>query len=321
MVSGVAVARSANGRQSLRTSVIKYSVLSTQYVVLIVLGSALACCMACCGSACAADADSSATPSDAITPKDGVIKLFDGKTLGDTYTWLKDTKREDPRKVFGMYKDTIHISGDGYGSLTTNKRYRDYHMIVEYKFGDGTWRDREDNARDSGVLVHSNGKDGGYDGSWMPSIEVQIIEGGTGDFIAVGGLDESGKRVPVSLTATVAPEKDAANQAIFKPGGKRETFQRGRVDWYGRDPAWKDERGFRGKNDVESPHGQWTRIDVFCDGGHIETFVNGTKVNEAFDVSPTEGRIQLQSELAEVFYRRWELWPLRQGPKPEPAKQ
>jgi hypothetical protein len=60
---------------------------------------------------------------------------------------------------------------------------------------------------------------------------------------------------------------------------------------------------------------------VFCNDGHIETFVNGTKVNEAFDVSPSEGRIQLQSELAEVFYRRWELWPLGKGPKPEPAKQ
>jgi hypothetical protein len=127
--------------------------------------------------------------------------------------------------------------------------------------------------------------------------------------------------VPVSLTTTVAPEKDAAKQAIFKPGGKRETFQHGRVDWYGRDPAWKDERGFRGKNDVQSPHGEWTRMDVFCDGGHIETFVNGTKVNEAFDVSPRAGRIQLQSELAEIFYRRWELWPLDKGPRPEPAKQ
>jgi hypothetical protein len=57
-----------------------------------------------------------------------------------------------------------------------------------------------------------------------------------------------------------------------------------------------------------------------CDGGHIEVFVNGTKVNEAFDASPTEGRLQLQTELAEIFYRRWELWPLGKGPKPERAK-
>ena len=48
--------------------------------------------------------------------------------------------------------------------------------------------------------------------------------------------------------------------------------------------------------------------------------VNGKKVNEAFDVAPRAGQIQLQSELAEIFFRRWELWPLGKGPKPEPAK-
>jgi hypothetical protein len=136
----------------------------------------------------------------------------------------------------------------------------------------------------------------------------------------VGGPDESGNRVPISLTCTVGPELDSAKQAIWKPNGKRQTFTRGRIDWYGRDPDWKDEKGFRGKNDKESSHGQWTRLDVFCDGGHVETFVNGTKVNEAFDISPREGRIQLQSELAEIFYRRWELWPLDQGPKPAPEQ-
>jgi hypothetical protein len=268
----------------------------------------------------ATEATAKSDQSEAISPKDGVIKLFDGKTLGDSYTWLKDTKREDPRKVFTVSDGMIHISGDGYGSITTNKRYRDYHMVVEYKFGERTWHGREKNARDSGVLVHSNGIDGGYEGCWMPSVEVQIIEGGVGDFIAVGGPDESGNRVPVSLTCNVGPELDRTKQAIWKADGKRQTFKRGRIDWYGRDLDWKDEKGFRGKDDKESPHGQWTRIDVFSDGGHIETFVNGTKVNEAFEVTPRSGRIQLQSELAEVFYRRWELWPLEIGPKPERAK-
>jgi len=269
---------------------------------------------------CAAGVAAEPNDNEAVAPTSGVIKLFDGKTLGDTYTWLKDTKRDDPRKVFAVADGLIHISGDGYGCITTNKRYRDYHMVVEFKFGERTWHEREANTRDSGVLIHSNGKDGGYGGNWMPSIEVQIIEGGVGDFIAVGGPDESGKRVPISLTCTVGPELDRAKQAIWNPDGERKTFKSGRIDWYGRDPDWKDEKGFRGKNDVESPHGKWTRIDVFCDGGHVGTFVNGTKVNEAFDVSPRAGRIQLQSELAEVYYRRWELWPLDKGPKPAPAK-
>ena len=51
----------------------------------------------------------------------------------------------------------------------------------------------------------------------MPSIEVQIIEGGVGDFIAVGGPDETGKRVPISLTCTVGPDRDRRN----KPSGNR----------------------------------------------------------------------------------------------------
>ena len=138
--------------------------------------------------------------TSAISPKDDVIRLFDGKTLGDCYTWLKDTKREDPRKVFSVADGMIHVSGDGLGGLVTNKRYRDYHLVVEFKFGERTWHDRENAARDSGLLVHSNGKDGGYEGTWMPSIEVQIIEGGVGDFVAgAAAPDESGKPVPISL--------------------------------------------------------------------------------------------------------------------------
>jgi hypothetical protein len=271
--------------------------------------------------ACIAE-EPKAASSDAITPTDKAITLFDGKTLGDTYTWLKDTKREDPRKVFTVSDGMIHVSGDGYGCITTNQRYRDYHMVVEFKFGERTWHGREKNARDSGVLVHSNGKDGAYDGNWMPAIEVQIIEGGVGDFLLVGGNDEAGHPVPISLTCNVGLDRDG--ETIWQENGQQETFKRGhvkRINWFGRDPDWKDEIGFRGKDDKESPHGQWTRIDVFCDGGRITTLVNGTKVNEAFDVSPRAGRIQLQSEMAEIFYRRWELWPLGKGPKPAPAKQ
>jgi hypothetical protein len=309
---------------------IKRVVLSTKYSVHILVGLVLATQQV---PAWADDARVTAKPSDAISPKHDVIRLFDGKTLGDCYTWLKDTKREDPRKVFTVADGMLHISGDGLGGLVTNKRYRDYHAVVEFKFGERTWQHREKAARDSGCLIHSNGKDGGYEGCWMPSIEVQIIEGGVGDFIVVGGPDESGRTVPMSVTCAVGPDRDRANQFIWKPDGKRVTIKRGegrkapglpqpgRIDWYGRDPDWKDEKGFRGKNDVESPHGQWTRLDVICEGGHVETFVNGRKVNEAFDVAPHEGRLQLQTELAEIFYRRWELWPLDKGPKPAAAKQ
>ena len=260
-------------------------------------------------------------PAAAVAPKDDPVVLFDGKTLGDCYTFLKDAKRDDPRKVFTVEDGLLHISGDGLGSLITNKRYRDYHLVLEYKWGEKAWHEREQSARDTGLLIHSNGADGGYGGIWMPSIEVQIIEGGLGDFVLVNGKDNDGKPVPISLTCEVARDRDG--EVVWKEGNPRETFDaknRKRVNWFGRDPDWKDEINFRGPHDVDSPHGQWTRIDVLADDDHIETFINGVKVNEAFDVSPTEGRIQLQTELAEVFYRRWELWPLGKGPKPAPAE-
>jgi hypothetical protein len=274
-------------------------------------------------------ADQEPSAEQAISPKDDVFRLLDGKTLGDCYTWLKDTKREDPRKVFRIDDGMLHITGDGLGALVTNKRYRDYHLVLEFKWGERTWHGRENAARDSGLLVHSNGIDGGYNGTWMPSIEVQIIEGGVGDFVPVGGPDKYGELVPIAYTCNVARDRDG--EFVWSEDGKRETFRDKkrkrdgdqtltRVNWWGRDPDWTDTKGFRGKQDVDSPYGKWTRLDVFCDGGHIETFVNGKKVNEAFDVSPRQGQIQLQSELAEIYYRRWELWPLGKGPKPEPAR-
>lgn len=256
-----------------------------------------------------------------VVPHDGPISLFDGKTLGDCYIWLQDTKLEDPRRVFRVTDGMLHVTGDGLGSIITKKPYRDYHLVLEYKWGDKTWHDRVNAARDTGLLIHSNGIDGGYDGCWKPSLEVQIIEGGVGDFVFVGGNDKSGNPVPLSLTTNVTRDRD--DEVVWKADAPRETFgnsNRRRINWFGRDPDWKDEKDFRGPHDVDSRHGEWTRLDVIADKGHIEVFVNGVKVNEAFESQPQAGQIQLQTELAEVFYRKWELWPLGKGPVPAPAK-
>lgn len=246
-----------------------------------------------------------------ISPKDQVIKLFNGKDLSGFYTWLKETKYEDPKQVFRVTDGMLHITGDGLGALVTKNEYRDYHQVIEFKWGQRTWGSRKKRTKDSGLLIHSVGHDGAYGGIWMTSIEAQIIEGGVGDFIMVGAKDADGKQVPLSLTCE--SDRDRDNEVIWKKGGKKEVFDmknRRRINWYGRDPDWKDVLGFRGKNDVESPDGQWTRMEVICDGGHIQILVNGVLVNEAFDSYPTAGKMQLQAELAEIFVRRWELWPL-----------
>ena len=69
------------------------------------------------------------------SPKDGPIALFNGKDLSGLTTWLKDAKREDPRKVFTVHDGMIHASGDGMGYLATGKEYKDYRLVVEYKWG------------------------------------------------------------------------------------------------------------------------------------------------------------------------------------------
>lgn len=248
------------------------------------------------------------------------IALFNGRTLGDCYTYLQDTRYEDPRRVFRVTDGLLHITGDGLGSIITRKEYRDYHLVLEFRWGEKTYGNRADRARDTGLLIHSRGADGGYNGIWMPSLEVQIIEGGLGDFILVTGNDRDGKPVPISVTCETGRDRDG--EVIWQRGGQRETFDlahRRRINWFGRDPDWADRLGFRGKNDLDRAQSEWTRMDVICDGPRVQVFVNGTQVNEALEVQPDSGRIQLQSELAEVFFRRWELYPIGQGPQPAPA--
>jgi hypothetical protein len=253
-----------------------------------------------------------AKKEEPIRPTDGVIRLFNGKNLDDWTTWLRDAKHEDPRKVFTVEDGMLHVSGDGLGYIRTNKSYRDYHLVAEFKWGKRTWQDRKDRTKDSGVLVHCIGPDGGYGDTFMTSFEAQIIQGGVGDFIVVGGHDANKKQIAISLSAETTKDRDGED--VWHKGGEKKAFPGGRINWYGRDPDWKDELGFRGKNDVESPDGQWTRMDVICDGNRITIKVNGVVVNEGFDASHSAGQILIQTELAEIFFRRLELWPLGKAP-------
>ena len=247
-----------------------------------------------------------------ITPGDGVIKLFNGRDLSGLYTWLADTKYEDPHGVFTVRDGMLLISGETIGGITTKNAYRNYHLICEFRWGTRTWAGRKNRTKDSGLLVHGTGPDGAYGGVWQESFEAQIIEGGTGDIIVVKGKG----KVPLSLAAEVGRDRDG--EAIWKKGAPRKTFKGGRINWFGRDPDWQDVLGFRGSQDVERPGSAWNRMDVICDGALLRILVNGVLVNEAFDLFPTAGQITIQSEGAEILIRRWELWPLGKAPKPAP---
>jgi len=266
----------------------------TRFLIFLVLAGSLSCI-------CTPDLIQAQNAADKQT-----IHLFNGKNLDGFYTFLKDRGRDnDPKKVFTVQDGVLRISGEEWGSVTTKKDYADYHLIAEYKWGEIAYPPREDKARDSGILLHSVGEDGAFAGYWMFSIECQIIEGGTGDLLVVGDKSDA-----YALTANVAEEKkDGYYQ--YQKGGKPVTIHDGRINWFGRDPAWQDVKGFRGAADVEKPVGEWNRLECIARGDKITVILNGVTVNECFDVKPRKGKIQLQSEGAEIFFRKLDLIPLK----------
>lgn len=257
-----------------------------------------------------------ASQEQAIAPTE-VLALFNGKDLSPFTVWLPATGgHADPDRVFSVVDNidgapAIRSSGQHFGGLISRQSFRDYRLVVEYRWGLITWKPRMDRARDNGILLHCQGEPGNasrkFDSPWMRSVEFQIIEGGTGDVILVGGFDRTtGKLIPALLTLTVQP-----GQKYWDPTGVPTEFTKGRINWQYRDPAWTDTLGIRGPRDVEKPTGEWNRIEAVCKGGDVTYFVNGTKVIEGRNGSLSEGRILLQSEGAEIFFRRVELQPLK----------
>jgi len=246
-----------------------------------------------------------------IVPRSEPIDLLADK-LSRFYTFLRDTSYEDPLNVYTYADGMLRITGQSWGGLTTKDEYTNYHMVLEFKWGERTWGGRKDRARDSGILLHCVGPDGGCGGVWMASIEAQIIEGGVGDILVLTGKDVQGELIPVTFSARVTKDRDG--ETVWSPDGESRSFTGGRINWQHRDPDWGDKIGFRGSRDVESPFGEWTRYEVICDGDRITNKVNGVLVNKGFGAKPSAGKILVQSEGAEMFVRRWELWPLGSVP-------
>lgn len=212
--------------------------------------------------------------------EDKVIHLLNGNDLSPFYPFTKEHGTNDPDHVFTMTNGVLRISGEDIGYLATKETFANYRLVAEFKWGEETWGDRKFNARDSGVLVHGSGPDQ----VWPKCIECQMIEGGTGDLLVVNG-------------------------AYLTVNGVRKGPRIERFDRPGRNP-WQDVKGFRGPHEIENPHGEWNTLEVICEGGKVGVTVNGHKTLEGTNAIPQSGKIMLQTERAEVFFRRLDLYPL-----------
>lgn len=244
----------------------------------------------------------SADDAASIAPT-GTTSLFNGKDLAGLTAWLKESGREDPKRVFRVEDGQIHVTGEGYGYLATTQSYRDYRVVVEYRWGKRT--DGRKFVRNSGVLLNAVGPDGGANGTWMSCIECQLAQGCVGDLIVIRGKDDKGETIPVKLTSDVAIGPD--KRPRWKEGGEKQVFTNRQLWWNKHDPDYQELLDTRGKDDVESPLGEWTKVECVCAGNTIDVYVNGAKVNHAYDVFPAAGKVLLQVEGFELFVRKFEI--------------
>jgi hypothetical protein len=212
----------------------------------------------------------------------------------------------DPNRVFSVVSmdgaPVIRISGEIFGALITREEFENYHLRFDFKWGDKRWPPRDQAVRDSGCCYHSVGALGASYGFWMRSFEFQIQEGDCGDFYSLAG-------VIVDSEAVRKDPADPKTDLLYRKGAPRIFGHTRRII--------KDA-------DNERPQGQWNRIDLFCFGQTSVHVVNGTvnmiltglrhKVDDR-EVPLTKGKIQLQSEGAEVFYRNVAVRPIGALPK------
>ena len=215
---------------------------------------------------------------------------------------------KDDTHVFSVINDpsgpVLRVSGEIYGCLFTRKSYENYHLKLQVKWGTAKYEPRKDKLRDSGVLYHSNGDAGvEYWRAWMLSQEFQIMEGHTGDFWC-----QANSAIDIRSFQSEGIMNRVADQtqpfAPFKTGG----------DYY----------CVRSAN-YEKPNNDWNTLELICFEGKSLHIVNGRVVmvlkNSRYiqpdgkEIPMTSGKIQLQSEAAEVFYRDIRIKPLKALPK------
>ena len=191
--------------------------------------------------------------------------LFNGKDLSGWYSYLKTNgKSNDPDTVFSVNNGLLKITGKEFGYIVTEKSFTDFHLVVEFKWGEKKYPPRENRVRDNGICYYVVPTDK----VWPRSVECQIQEGDCGDFWLID-----------SVTAVVdgVQQGPTKNTRVIK------------------------------KKDNEKPTGEWNRVEVIANKGKCSHLVNGVVVNEAENVSLRSGRILIQSEGAEIYYRRIDI--------------
>jgi len=226
---------------------------------------------------------------------DQIMSVLKGTAQAD----LKPIGLNPPgQNVFTMSeqggKPVLRISGEIYGCATTRQEFSNYHLRASFKWGEKKWVPRLTELKDSGILYHSRGAFGvDYWKSWALSQEFQVIEHGIGEYWR-------------QATSAFDIRADAKAPGAEAP------------KWNPQAP-WME---FSGSNnhalagsDEDRP-GEWNTLELVCFQDRCVHIANGKVVmalkNARYKdgeqyVPMTGGKLQIQSEAAEVFYRDIEI--------------
>ena len=264
---------------------------------------------------------------DLPKPTGPATALFNGRDLAEWQPWLGYadpalTYRRpaiaplgttmDASQTFSVVTEdgapALRVEGKTWGSLVHKGDYRDYHLSLEFKWGGQVWAPRLTEPQNNGLLFHSHGAPGVVWGTWMRAVEFEIMRGSTGMVVPVGD--------DIRLRTSAAQDMDIIYpHRRFRVGGRAIDLRNHA------NPDWNVEAA----SDAEKPVGAWNRLDLYAVGDRAIYVVNGVPVMEVHDLAEldaagkrvplTHGRIQLQSEGAETFFRNIRLEPIARLPK------
>jgi len=196
----------------------------------------------------------------------------------------------------------LRISGEIYGCVFTRQDFVNYDLKLKVKWGAKKWPPRLNEPLDSGILYNSQGKCGvDYWHSWMLGQEFQVSEykkgNAMGDYWCIAN---SAADIMTARSATRDTLKYDPLGASVAMGNGGPYFCQAAANY-------------------ELPNGQWNELELINVNGQSVHLVNGHLVLAVRNSSAvvngqrqplTHGKIQLQSEAAEVFYKGIMIKPL-----------
>lgn len=246
------------------------------------------------------------TPSQS---SEGWVSLFNGRNLDGWYTMLQQSGRgvAEKRGMVSFEQGMLHVLGDvtegnpEAGYIATTAEYENVHIRAEYKWGVKRFSPRTLCKRDNGILYGLVGQDK----VWPRMVELQIEENDVGDFYLVDGIrgvqDSHGNGIfGIGLEATGWPK---AYLEAHKP----------------KDPQPEPKTGRMIKDGEFEKLDDWNVVEVIFQGDRAAHIVNGRVVNVVHSLQQpdpqragafiplTKGKIAIEIEFAEIWFRRFEI--------------